>query len=336
MQKKNSTRVLITGGSGFIGTNLMDYYISKKCNVLNIDIVSPRNPQHFAYWHQADICDIAALSEVVKAFDPNYILHMAAKTDLNGSVLDDYQANTVGVKSLIKAAQSAPSLKRVIFASSMLVCRLGYHPDTDEDFCPTTLYGKSKVIGEKLVSSPIAEHIDWIIVRPTSLWGPWFGVPYSHFFDAVAKCRYFHPKGKRIRRSYGFVLNMVEYLDRLLFCHKRQLSNNKVFYLADYEPIELFDWATEISKVFGVSPPKEVPLSVLKGLAKIGDRLKAVGVNDPPLTSFRLNNLLTEAIFDMTRLAKVAGPMKYSFNEAVHLTVTWMQERHNISELREG
>ena len=47
--------IVITGGSGFIGTNLLDFLIKKNYKVLNYDIAEPRNPLHFKYWTYINI-----------------------------------------------------------------------------------------------------------------------------------------------------------------------------------------------------------------------------------------------------------------------------------------
>lgn len=321
------SNILVTGGSGFVGTNLVEYYAALGCNVMNIDIATPRNSAHLKYWEKVDICDSSSLRKIVLDFSPNVIFHMAARTDLNGETLQDYTANTDGVKSMIEAACGLPFLERVVFASSMLVCSLGYHPKNEEDYCPTTVYGESKVIGEQLVRSVAADKFSWIIVRPTSLWGPWFGVPYRNFFDAVASKIYMHPKGRNIRRSYGFVLNSVYQLDRLASCKSHTLVNRKVFYLADYIPIDLYEWASQISLNFNVHRPPKVSLGLLSALAWIGDGLKKVGIRNPPLSSFRLNNLLTEAVFDMQFLENVAGPTPYGAEAGVKITVDWIRSQ---------
>lgn len=317
--------VLVTGGSGFVGTNLVEHYASLGCDVLNIDIATPRNPAHTQMWKEVDINEVDKLRQIVHEFKPNLILHMAARTDLDGKTLDEYKANTVGVESIIKAAIGLPSLKKVIFASSMLVCRLGYQPRGDDDYCPNTIYGESKVVGEKLVRSIATGQFPWMIVRPTSLWGPWFGVPYRNFFDAVAGRLYLHPKGKRIRRSYGFVLNSVYQLDQLAMHKDSPQTDGKTFYLADYKPIELYEWACQISSCFNVPPPIEVSLKMLRALAFMGDCLRWLGVSNPPISSFRLNNLLTEAVLDLSPLERVIGPMPYDVETGVRLTVDWLK-----------
>ena len=55
-------KVIITGGSGFIGTNLVEYYAAAGHEVFNLDIAKPRNPLHTNYWHKVNILDAGALS----------------------------------------------------------------------------------------------------------------------------------------------------------------------------------------------------------------------------------------------------------------------------------
>ena len=318
-------KIIITGGSGFIGTNLVQYHLDRGVKVLNYDIKSPRNKLHSQYWHRDDILDGDALLKVVQDFNPDYIFHLAARTDLDGDCIEDYAANTQGVSNLVKAAQSVSDLKRVIFASSMLVCELGYQPVNELDYMPSTLYGESKVAGEKIVRAEAGDTFDWVIVRPTSIWGPWFDVPYKNFFTAVMKGHYFHPKGLEVKRSYGFVLNAVHELIKLASCQK-ELVHSKTFYLADYEPIELKSWGVMIQKTFNSREIKDVPAAVFFLAAKIGDILKIMGYSNPPMTSFRFTNMRTNAVFNMNEVKALCGDLPYSVNEGVKDTVGWMKQ----------
>ena len=316
-------RVLVTGGSGFIGTNLVEYFNARGDVVLNLDRSPPRQARHAPLWRAIDILDARAVDIAVREFQPEYIVHMAARTDLAGRDPGEYRVNTDGVAHMIDAASGLKTLKRIVFASSMLVCRVGYQPVSATDYCPTTAYGASKVAAEKLIVERAADRLPWVIVRPTSIWGPWFDVPYRDFFTAVRRGLYFHPRRKRIRRSYGFVGNAVFQIDKLLVCEELSLQG-KTFYLADYEPLELKDWATAIQRAFSAPRVREVPLFMLACGAKSGDALVALGYGRAPLTSFRLNNLLTDAVFDMTQLRNVCGSIPYSVEEGVVRTVSWM------------
>ncbi len=321
-------RVLITGGSGFIGTNLVQYYRNIGADVMNIDIASPRNDQDKHLWSKQDILDDKGLVKQVHQFDPQLVFHLAARTDLNGKHLNDYDANTTGVENIINAVKNLPNLERVIFASSMLVCKLGYMPESDTDYKPTNPYGESKVAGERIVRDKAAEQFDWVIVRPTSIWGPWFDVPYKNFFDAVRKGLYFHPRGKKIQRSYGFVLNAVYELSKLASKDSNNISG-ETFYLADYEPLSLLSWGRMIQEQSGNRKIREVPLILLQAGASVGEILKLLGYSNPPLSYSRLNNLLTNAVYDLSTTKKVCGKLPYSASDGVKLTMEWIQIHEN-------
>jgi len=169
-------KILITGGSGFIGTNLIEFY-KDKVNILNIDIVKPKNKEHTQYWKNVDINNYKELDSAISKFNPDIVIHMAARTDLDGKSLEDYSTNIQGVENILKITDKIESITKVIFASSRLGCKIGYKPQNEFDYCATTIYGESKIIGEQLVRNYKEYSKKWIIVRPTSIWGPWFDIP---------------------------------------------------------------------------------------------------------------------------------------------------------------
>jgi len=315
-------KILVTGGSGFIGTNLIEHYKSIGDEVFSIDIKHPRNIEHIDQWHKVDILDKDKLTTIIKEIEPNIVFHMAARTDLNGLNVDSYDVNTKGIENLISALNEIKTLDFVVFASSMLVCRLGYKPSSEVDYCPNTPYGESKVIGEGLIRSSNIR-FPWVIVRPTSIWGPWFATPYRDFFDMIRKGFYVHPKGVRVRRSYGFIYNSIFQLSRIADRLNDSLVG-KTIYLADYEPIELKSWSENIQKSLKVREVKEAPMLLFKVAAKLGDTLKIFGYKNPPMSSFRLNNMLTPMVHDTTPLKKYCGAVPYSINEGVIVTCEWL------------
>lgn len=321
------SRVVVTGGSGFIGSNLVEHLAGAGYEVLNLDTRQPRNPASGGQFRQLDILQREEFIDTVNSFDPQYIFHLAARTDLDGKSESDYAANIEGVRNAVAAALSAPSLERIVFASSMYVCRMGHVPRRDDEYCPHTAYGQSKVLGEQIVRREAGDKFCWAIVRPTSIWGPWFGIPYISFFHAVRKGLYFHPKGYKIRRSYGFALNTVWQLRQLIECADSSKVHGRMFYLADYEPIDPLLWAQIIAGHFGSPDVREVPLGFLRIGAKFGDVLKLAGIKAPPLFSSRLNNLLTNAVFDLSPIREISGEAPYTLSQGVAITVDWMR-RH--------
>src|SRR3954466_4498733 len=233
-------------------------------------------------------------------------------------------ANIGGVENVIRAAGRAGSVQLAVYASSRLVFDIHHRPSDEFDYRPTTAYGASKAEGERIVRDRAGEASPWLMVRPTSIWGPWFGVPYRDFFDAVLGGRYVHPAGLQIRKSYGYVGNSVFELERLIEAPPADVDG-RVFWLADYPPIEVAAWAAEIRRCAGLGPVRSVPTWVLRAGGRAGDLLARVGMSDPPLTSFRVDNLLTEMVYDSGSTQLVAGELPFTMAEGVRATVEWLR-----------
>ena len=313
-------KVLITGGSGFIGTNLLLFLI-EKYEILNIDIRESNLTELQKYTSIVDITNYENFRNVVIGFSPDYIIHLAARTDLNGKFIYDYSANTVGVSNLMKIIHELPKLKKLIVTSSMLVCHTGYYPKNQFDYAPTTIYGESKVETEKAVwaNKPMC---DWAIIRPTSIWGPWFGVPYRNFFDMVLKHRYIHIGYRSCTKTYGYVGNSVYQIEQILFNDTRD-ENKKVYYIGDNPATNIEEWGNEIATELGFKI-KRIPYCLLKIVAYVGDCLKLLSIRFP-MTSFRLKNMTTDNIIDLSDTYELAPNPPYSRIEGVRKTLDWLR-----------
>ncbi|MCI1646790.1 MAG: NAD(P)-dependent oxidoreductase [Bacteroides sp.] len=315
-------KILITGGNGFIGTNLINHLMNnKEIEILNIDFKEPKISEHRNIWRQIDIREKGPLLKSVINFKPDYVIHLAAKTDLNGNALKDYNANIQGVSNLLDALAQVSNLKRVIFTSSMYVCKPGYHPRDFEDYAPHTLYGESKVETEKRIKERDPQYI-WSIIRPTSIWGPWFGEPYDKFFKIVLSHSYFHLGKRACKKTYGYIENTIYQILSILNAPEKKI-NKKVFYLGDYKPYDITEWANEIAKYVNIKIPT-IPYFLFVLAGWLGDGLKKIGITFP-MTSFRLKNMTTDNIQDLTPIEEIAPNLPISRLEGTHLTIDWIQ-----------
>lgn len=326
-QKK---KIIITGGSGFIGTNVIQYFLDKY-EIINIDNTKPKEKLHEIFWNDVDITDYKRLRKVILDFNPDYIIHLAARTDLDGSSIADYEANTIGVTNIMKAAKELKTLKKIIITSSMLVCKPGYIPKNQIDYAPTTVYGESKVETEN-ITWKLAQELkcDWCIIRPSSIWGEYFGIPYRNFFDMVLSKKYFHIGHKGCTKTYGYVGNAVYEIEQLLF-HETYENNNKVFYIGDYIPTNIEEWADEISlQAFG-KKIFHMPYFIIKCAALFGDFISIFKIHFP-MTSFRLKNMTTNNIVPLENTEFIAPNLPYNRINAIHRTLEWLKKDQKKKE----
>lgn len=110
-------KIHVTGGAGFIGSDLVHLLVSKGHRVLNIDkLTYAGNPRSFAnlvhhpnhrFLH-ADICDAGAMRKAFADFHPDWVMHLAAESHVDRSIDgpgEFIQTNIVGTYTLLQAAR---------------------------------------------------------------------------------------------------------------------------------------------------------------------------------------------------------------------------------------
>ena len=145
------------------------------------------------------ILDAATLKKIVGNLEPDALVHLAARTDLDErtDLAGGYAANIDGVRNLIDVVRATPSIKRAIWTSSQLVCRVGYVPRDETDYNADTLYGKSKILTEQIVREQDGGGREWCLVRPTTVWGPGMSAHYQLFLRMVQGGYYVHVGSSR-------------------------------------------------------------------------------------------------------------------------------------------
>jgi len=319
-------KILVTGGSGFIGTNLVAKLLEGGYNrIVNIDTAKPNLPEHDAYWQKESILDKESIFKIFTSFQPDAVIHLAARTDTDpANVLSDYVINTTGTENLVAAIKAHPSVKRLILTSTQFVHQYKGMPQNDEDFAPHTVYGESKVMTEKLVRNAGLACI-WTIIRPTNIWGPWHLRYPSEFWKVLSKGLYFHPGRQPVMRSYGYVGNVVAQVISIME-GPREKVNKQVYYVGD-EPIDLYDWANGFSIGQIGKPVRVVPRFLVRGLALAGDVFAKIGLRFP-ITTSRYKSMTTSNVAPMEKTIEAFGQPPYSLQQGILESVEWMRKYH--------
>jgi UDP-glucose 4-epimerase len=174
-------RILVTGGAGFIGSHTVDALLERSHDVAVLDNLSSgkegRINPHVRF-HQADLRDSRAVSEIVEQERAEVIYHFAAQMDVRRSVADpafDAQINLIGLLNLMEAARSR-GLKRIIFSSSggAIYGEQEFFPcDEDHPCRPVSPYGVAKLASERYLFFYRNEYgIGYTAMRYANVYGP--------------------------------------------------------------------------------------------------------------------------------------------------------------------
>jgi GlcNAc-P-P-Und epimerase len=319
-------RVLVTGCSGFMGGHLMKSLASDDYESLGVDIRAPKSDGTLGWsFAKCDILDTVKLRRTVADFAPEVVVHLAARTDIDGQSVAAYSANVEGTSNLVAAVAASGTVQRVLFASSQLVCRVGYVPRSDTDYCPVNPYGESKVLSENIIRGNMPQKITWCLLRPTTIWGEGMSRHYQRFLGHLQAGRYFHFGRGPLFKSYGYVGNTVYQIMKFINIDRRKI-HERTFYLSDYEPLSLTTWINRLAEGLGAAPPRSVPIVVARFLGLGGDIANSLGLKTFPLNSYRVRNILTEYIFDTAETEKICGALPFTTDQGVSRTVQWFKE----------
>jgi UDP-glucose 4-epimerase len=182
-------KVLITGGAGFIGSALVKRWLLLGADISVIDLpakiksISSLSPK--VRYFPSDVRDVESFKAVGGDFDIVY--HLAAQTSARVSEEEPYldiDTNIKGVLNLCNwARESRPG--KVVFTSSMAV--YGSHGDNlneQANLDPCSVYGISKMAGEKLLSNLRSDGVDVNIFRLFNVYGP--GQDYTNMKQGMA------------------------------------------------------------------------------------------------------------------------------------------------------
>lgn len=331
-------KLLVTGGSGFIGTNVMQHYIDKGVEVLNVDWNPPLNTAQSDYWKECDILDQEKFAAIATEFAPSHVIHLAARADCEEEEdMRGYLQNHEGTKRVLEVLKTIPSMKHVVVTSTQFVCEAGYQPAHDTDYKPFTLYGESKKQTEDVTRAanlPFA----WTMIRPTTIWGP-FSLRYRDImFKVMKKGLYFHVSKKNVIRSYGYVGNVVWQIDRMITLPVEEM-NEKVFYVGD-QPFDLFVWVDAISRELMGKPVRIIPTWLVRLIALGGDVLTAIGLPFP-ITSGRYRSMISDYETPMDRTIDALGEAPYSMEQGVKEFIAWYNNgsekiiAHTLKDIRQ-
>ncbi len=254
-------QVAVTGGSGFIGSHVIDALCAAGHNVRVLDIRPPHRDD--VDWRPASILDTAALTGAVRGAE--FIFHLAAMADVNdvfAAPVEAVQLNISGTAGVLEAARRAEA-GRVILASTVWVYSASLPQEVDEvtSFSPETdrhLYATTKIAAEMLCRDYAT-----LYQRPYTVLR--YGIPYGpRMREALVICAFIRRalKGEPLILSGGGTQHrQFVYVEDLARAHLLAMSpraENRTYNLEGARPVTIREIAEGVRALAGEHVPLEI------------------------------------------------------------------------------
>src|SRR4051794_33668964 len=257
------TRVLVTGGAGFIGSHLVERLLTLGCSVRVLDSFATGRRENLAHLSDAEVVegDVQSYERVHTAMrECEYVLHQAALPSVPRSVQDPLMTNVVNVTGTLNVLLAArdSGVRRVIFASSSSVYGPGLELPKREDLPPRPVspYGVSKLAGESYCRAFSSVYgLETMALRYFNVFGPRQD-PASQYSAAIPRFIAHARAGRPVTvfgdgtqsRDFSHVDNVVEGNLRAMAAER---AEGQVINVACGERITLLDVIQHLQEILG-------------------------------------------------------------------------------------
>ncbi len=324
-------QVLITGGTGFIGSRLAFKLLERgdSVRVLGLENTSAEAENRKLIEEKGaevtldSVTDRDSVFEVMQGVDCVYHL-AAAQHEANVPDQKFWDVNVTGTKNVLESSVRA-GVRRFVHASTIGVYGSNTQEPIHEDspLSPDNIYGLTKLEGEKLAQS-FGDKIPVVIVRISETYGPG-DRRLLKLFKAIQK-RAFLVIGSG--KNFHHLIYIDDLTDALILAATSELAVGKVIVLAGKEAITTHEMATVIARVVGKNiPPIRVPLLPVLTLASILENsLRPLGIQ-PPIHRRRMDFFRKSFLFSNEASSRVLGFVpRYDFAAGAAKMFTWYRE----------
>ncbi len=285
-------KILVTGGSGLLGSKLVEELLSRNYEVIALYNRNPIPVDHEKLVKvRLDIVDKTSLEDLILKTRPNVIIHSAAYTDVDGCERNKtyaWRVNVEATRSIVRAARVVKS--HLIYVSTDYVFNgeKGLYGENDTPN-PVNYYGLTKLVGEELVRT---SDLLYTIVRPSAIYG--VGGSKKSFAEYVAEKL---SRGEKIRALVDqYVSPTHNTLLAMAVAEIVEMRPMGVLHVAG-ERMNRYQFATKIAEALGL--PVEL---VEKASIKDMKHWIAKRPRDSSLDTSKAKSLLKTKFYD-TKLA---------------------------------
>jgi nucleoside-diphosphate-sugar epimerase len=322
-------KVLITGGTGFVGSHVTELLLNRGYSVTCL----VRDPSNIKWLSGLDIEVVRGdclLPETLESAvqRASIVIHAAGLTKAKGA-REYYEVNHIGTQNILEACmRHNPGLEKFVLISSLAAAgpsRDG-KPVTAQDVpSPVSDYGKSKLLAEQEVLK-YRELFPVVILRPSAVYGPRDRDMYE-LFRWAARGMTLEISGKERLLNFCYVGDLVQ---AIILALEKQPPSGSIFFVAEKRP---YSWSEFREALLTTGEVKAVTIKIPKMAAYLIGLLSELGslfTSKPALTN---RQKIREAVqqywtCDLETIEKALG-FKSVFPLQQGLQITWRWYRDN-------
>ncbi len=325
-------RVLITGGTGFIGSQLALRCLQRKDDVrvfgqLNTDAETENGRTLENRGADIILGSVTETEKIINAVQGvEVVFHLAAaQHEVNVPDRVFWDVNVRGTEEIL-AASIQSGVRRFVHGSTIGVYGSALTGMMDENSAlkPDNLYGKTKLAGEQAVIAA-KDQLSVVVIRISETYGPGDRRLLKLFKGINQNLFFVIGKGDNIHH----LIYIQDLIDGFLIAADESSNDGEIFVLAGREPLTTTEMIRTIAEVLGQKPPRfHLPLLPFMLMAAAMEiTLKPLGIQ-PPLHRRRMDFFIKSYLFSQKKAhAKLGFNPKYGFYEGAQKTAEWYKNQ---------
>lgn len=308
-------KILIIGGSGFVGSNLIS--IIKPANCINFDKVQSK-----FFPKITQIVDIRSKNSLKIHYEISCVILLAAehKDNIKPSSLY-YDVNVQGTKNVLEF-MSNNNINHLIFTSSVAVYGLNKsNPNEEKSPDPFNHYGKSKLLAEDLIRKWYEQDTNnriVTIIRPTVIFGERNRGNVYNLLRQISSGKFIMIGSGNNKKSMAYIENVVDFICHSLKFEKHGLS---IYNYSDSPDYTMNELVSLIEKKLNIYIPK-IKIPYLFGIfvGKLFDLFSFISKNNFMISSVRIKKFCATTQFDSNKAKNFFKP-RYSLSDGLKKTL---------------
>lgn len=314
-------KVTFIGGSGFVGTRLIELLKEDSTNyskIKNIDLL--QSHFHPEVTEIGDVREQACMDEKLQDTDCVILLAAQHRDDVHPTSLY-YETNVGGMEKTLKAMEKN-GVKRIVFYSSVAVYGLNKkNPNEEHPADPFNHYGKSKWQAEVVLQEWYKTHPDWNIniIRPTVIFGERNRGNVYNLLKQIASGKFLMVGNGNNKKSMAYIGNIVAFTKFLM---ENKTTGYNVYNYIDKPDFNMNELVGHVSKVLNKHiPTTHFPywLGMLGGYGF--DLLAKITGKKLTVSSVRVKKFCATTEFDATKVKETGFKAPYTLGEGLARTL---------------